>query len=64
MAENWIEGVIGIWVLLAPWLLGFADISLAKWSSVALGLVLILLNAWSLFAGKPNHEKGRIDQTN
>jgi len=64
VAENWIEGAIGIWVLLSPWLLGFANVTLAKWSGVVCGLILILLNAWSLFAEKPSRDKGQTNQTN
>jgi hypothetical protein len=46
---NWIEIGIGLWVLLSPWLLGFSDITVAKWSNVLLGLVLIVVNAWFVF---------------
>ncbi len=63
--ENWIEGAIGVWILLSPWLLGFANISIAKWSSVVCGLVLVILNAWSLFGdisgGHPNENKGQLN---
>lgn len=52
MAENWIEGAIGAWVLLSPWLLGFANISFAKWSSVIAGLALVIMNVWSIFGEK------------
>lgn len=53
VAENWTEGAIGVWVLLSPWLLGFANITIAKWSSVVCGLVLVIVNAWSLFSEHP-----------
>lgn len=52
MVENWIEGAIGAWVLLSPWLLGFANVSLAKWSSVIAGLALVIMNTWSIFGEK------------
>jgi hypothetical protein len=41
--------IIGAWTLLSPWLLGFADISFAKWSSVLCGLVLVVMALWKLF---------------
>jgi hypothetical protein len=40
--------IIGIWILISPWLFGFSDISLAKWSNVILGLLLIIMNVWVL----------------
>jgi hypothetical protein len=50
--ENWVEGLIGLWILLSPWMLGFAGMSIAKWSSVLCGLVIVLMNAWNLFGKK------------
>jgi hypothetical protein len=46
--KNWIPIVLGAWVLVSPWLLGFSDISLAKWSNVLCGLVLIIAGAWTM----------------
>jgi len=49
---NWIELGLGLWVLVSPWLLGFASISIMKWSNLLVGLVLVLLNAWIIFGEK------------
>lgn len=46
---NWIEMGIGVWILISPWILGFSDIAIAKWSNVIMGLVLIVVNAWIVF---------------
>ncbi|HEY5220711.1 MAG TPA: SPW repeat protein [Candidatus Paceibacterota bacterium] len=51
MAENWTEFVIGIIMIASPWVLGFSDISLAKWCNVLIGLLLILMSAWTRFGG-------------
>lgn len=56
MNSSWIAFGFGIWLIVSPWLLGFAGISLAKWSSVIVGLVLAVVFAWELFA-----EKGEKD---
>jgi hypothetical protein len=55
VTKPWAALIIGIWVLISPWLLGFADISLMKWSNVACGTAIILMNAWSIFGEKPNN---------
>jgi hypothetical protein len=49
MARNWTEFVIGIIMILSPWVLGFSEISLARWCNVLIGLVLTLMSAWTLF---------------
>jgi tetrahydromethanopterin S-methyltransferase subunit E len=49
MVGNWTGLVIGIIIIISPWVLGFSDISLAKWSNIIVGLVLVLMNAWIVF---------------
>jgi len=44
MAKKWIVFAIGIWIMISPWLLGFSEIELAKWSNVLLGLALAILS--------------------
>ncbi len=41
----------GIWMMITPWVLGFSSISPAKWNSLIVGLVLVLLNIWIIFGG-------------
>ncbi|GEM_PF-677800 len=47
--EQWIQLAIGIWILVSPWLLGFSSISIMMWSNLAAGIILILINLWSIF---------------
>lgn len=49
MMENWTEFVIGIMMISTPWILGFSDISLAKWCNVLIGVLLVILSAWAIF---------------
>ena len=62
MTENWTELVIGIIIIISPWVFGFSDISVAKWCNVLLGLVLVLVNAWTIFgeAAADSPRDGRI----
>ena len=53
MIENWTELVIGIIMIVSPWVFGFSDISLAKWCNVLLGLVLVVAGTWSMFGNSP-----------
>lgn len=49
--------VLGAWLVLSPWLLGFSLLVLAKWSAVLVGLVFIILNAWDIFSEKVEKNK-------
>jgi hypothetical protein len=51
MAESWTESIIGIIMIASPWVLGFSDISLAKWCNVLIGLLLVLMSVWTRFGG-------------
>jgi len=55
MARNWTELVLGFWIMLSPWLLGFSSIAIMKWSNVLCGLAFILINAWMLFGKEPQN---------
>ena len=54
MVERSVYGIVGFWILLSPWLLGYSDFSIPKWSSILCGLLLVLMSAWSLFGEKQN----------
>jgi uncharacterized membrane protein YccC len=49
VTERWTLLVVGIWILISPWVLGFSDISVAMWSNVLCGILLAILGAWSIF---------------
>ena len=48
MVKQWVQFTIGFWIMISPWLFGFSEISLAKWSNVIFGLIIILVNIWAL----------------
>ena len=56
MKREWTGLVIGAWILISPWLLGFASLGLMKWSNVLAGLVLVLMSAWALFGKEPKSD--------
>jgi hypothetical protein len=49
MIERWTFVAIGAWLIIAPWVLGFSDSVLIKWSSILCGIILVAMNAWILF---------------
>lgn len=60
MVQKWTGLVVGFWIMLSPWLLGFSSVDIMKWSNVLCGLIVILMNAWELF-GK-EHVPQRKDE--
>ncbi|PIU98604.1 hypothetical protein COS61_00490 [Candidatus Wolfebacteria bacterium CG03_land_8_20_14_0_80_40_12] len=49
---NWIQLVLGLWVLVSPWLLGFAEVSTALWSNLIIGALMAIAALWQLFGAK------------
>jgi hypothetical protein len=61
--KRWTVLIIGIWVLVSPWLLGFADISIMKWSNLVCGAAIILVSVWEIFGERsPEQKKGDREQ--
>ena len=50
--EEWTEGVIGLWLMASPWVLGFSTMREAMLSAVVTGVVVMLLSVWTLLADK------------
>ena len=48
-----IQVVIGIWVLISPWVLGYASFTPALWSNIISGAVIGLLGLWGIFGAEP-----------
>ena len=47
---SWINVILGIWVLISPWALGFASARVPMTNNVITGIVVIVLAAWSALA--------------
>jgi hypothetical protein len=41
-ARNLITILAGVWLLLSPWAMKYQDLSVAAWSAIAVGIVLVL----------------------
>jgi uncharacterized membrane protein len=52
MAKQWTQLAISLWIMISPWILGFSEISLAKWSNVIFGLFFVIMNVLVIFGEK------------
>src|SRR5215468_2689392 len=46
--EEWLNLVVGLWVLVSPWVLGFADTT-AMWVHVVIGAIVAIIAAIELW---------------
>ena len=49
---HWVILVLGLWVLISPWILGFSAFAPAMWSNVVVGVLIIICSLWNLFGRK------------
>lgn len=50
--EEWTEGVLGLWMLVSPWLLGYSSHGPAMRNAVVTGIAIVALAAWTLATDK------------
>jgi hypothetical protein len=58
---SWINVLLGIWVLISPWVLGFAGHATPMTNNVITGIVIIILAAWSALATSSTTSARRDD---
>ena len=46
--EEWTNILLGIWLVVSPWVLGFAEVTAAMWNAVIVGIIVAALSLWSL----------------
>lgn len=50
--EEWVNLVLGIWLVISPWMVGFSGLVTAMWNAVIVGAVVAVLALWALGADK------------
>lgn len=55
--EEWADMAMGLWLVAAPWLLGYAALATPTWNHVLVGLAAIAMAAWSIWHFR--HQPGR-----
>lgn len=46
--EEWTESVLGLWLVVSPWILGFTASEAATVNAVLSGLGIVMLSLWAL----------------
>jgi SPW repeat len=47
---SWVNVVLGAWVIISAWVLGFVDTPAALWDNVIVGVIVLIVAAWSALA--------------
>ncbi len=47
---NWINAVLGLWLIIAPFVLSYSSAAAAMWNDIIIGLVVLVLGAWAALA--------------
>jgi heme/copper-type cytochrome/quinol oxidase subunit 3 len=50
--EEWTEAVLGLWLMVSPWALGFSALRGARLTAVATGVVIAVLALWTVITDK------------
>jgi hypothetical protein len=46
--------ILGIWIIVSPWILGYASFTPALWGSVVSGVLIALLSLWAMYGVDSN----------
>ena len=60
MWEEWLNLIVGLWLIVAPWLLGFED-SNAATVDVAIGIVVVVLATFEIWLAMNRRRGGPTD---
>lgn len=53
--EEWVNAALGLWLILAPWVLGFSGHATAKLTHVLIGVAALVLAVWALREHETTH---------
>lgn len=51
--QEYINMVLGAWIFVAPWALGFSPLGRASWDHWIVGALIFLISLWSLSMARP-----------
>ena len=53
--QEWINLLLGIWIFIAPWVLGFVALSAASWDHWVVGALVFLISVCNIAAARRQH---------
>lgn len=47
VALSWINAILGLWMIISPWIYGYAGDAARLWNSIIVGIIVVILGVWS-----------------
>lgn len=44
---SWVNAVLGLWLIIAPFILGYSNIGAALWNDIIVGIIVLVLAGWA-----------------
>jgi len=54
--EDWVSGLLGAWLIISPWFLGFGTVQTPSLTHLVIGIAAVVLAIWSI----NEHESGHL----
>jgi VIT1/CCC1 family predicted Fe2+/Mn2+ transporter len=58
---SWTNALLGGWLIIAPFALGYSDVTAAVWNDVIVGVVVVSLAIWSAAVGGRLHKHNMME---
>ena len=52
--EEWANLVLGLWLIISPWVLAFTGNAGASWTHLILGVIAVVMSAWAVWDYRHN----------
>ena len=47
--EEWVSALLGLWLIVSPWILGFTGLAAAMWNAIVVGVIVGGLALWAIY---------------
>jgi hypothetical protein len=54
--QDWTNLVLGLWLFVSPWALGFTDMAMPTWNAYVMGVAIMLFAALAIYSIKAREE--------
>jgi SPW repeat len=52
---DWINAILGVWLIIAPFVLGYTALVAALWNDIIVGIVVVVIAGWAALAMGRHH---------
>ncbi len=49
---SWLNAILGLWLIIAPFTLGYSKLASAMWNDVVIGIIVLVVGAWAALVVK------------